>query len=346
MRLALLALAGAACASSGALLADADADLRERDFERALDRYRSLKNRECSGGDAALCCRGMLGEGEALLALGERQAAIKTLERCRSQCPRDLDVRRKLYLAEHPADPETPAPTGRASFVVEHDLGRLGERPKITWLGLFLDGELMGREPHAVAPGNHDLEADGFVDVPGPEGRRPVRLRARAPVVAPRSEPSARLVGTIRVSLGERQDATLPEDRITFQMEAVALTPAEKAKPETPDDPGTTAPKMLGHLLTQHLGLALRVSGARPKVPPELMRRGEGWKIQTEICVATDGRPDTIRFLEPSPAHDPRVDAAVLDTLRRWRYGAYRVNGVLQRFCHPLAVDLGGRDLR
>jgi hypothetical protein len=193
----------------------------------------------------------------------------------------------------------------------------------------------------AVTPGNHELEAEAFVEVRGAAGaRRPVRLRARHPLTVAPGAGVAELAATARLTLGERPDASLPEDRIVFQMEVTPLAPAGEAAAPAPAIPG--APAVVDRVLAQHLGLELRVSGDAPRVPPELLRRGQGWKMKTELCISPHGRVERVRFLEPAPAHDPRVDAAVLEALRRWRYGAYRVNGVLQAFCHALAVDLGG----
>jgi TonB family protein len=73
------------------------------------------------------------------------------------------------------------------------------------------------------------------------------------------------------------------------------------------------------------------------------LRRGEGWKVPTEICVSAAGRVESVEFLRPAPAHDPRADAAILEAVRRWRYGSYRVDGTLRPFCHPHDIDLALR---
>jgi outer membrane biosynthesis protein TonB len=82
------------------------------------------------------------------------------------------------------------------------------------------------------------------------------------------------------------------------------------------------------------------MTGSDPKFPPEFVQRGSGWRVRTEICVAPDGRVQAIQFVDTAPAHDPVVDATILETVRRWRYGAYKVDGALHGFCHLHEVDL------
>ena len=93
----------------------------QSDFGSAAKRYRKLSGEECTPeGTGRLCCAGLLGEAEALLALSERQAALKAFERCRQECPTNMEVRRKQFLAEHASDPEPAgAPVGAATFTVE-----------------------------------------------------------------------------------------------------------------------------------------------------------------------------------------------------------------------------------
>jgi hypothetical protein len=312
------------CAHGNDLLGAAQGSYGERDFERALKRYRKLGSEECSPeGTGRLCCAALLGEAESLMALQERQAGLKALERCRQECPTDLDVRRHLYLAEHASDPEPEAATVSSTFTVEHVLGGLGERDRILWVGLFLDGELVGHEPLVVHPGSHELEAEILLEARGPgKGGHgsPVRLRARQPVSVP--GPSY-----VRLTLAERADASLAEDRLTLELEVKSA--ADVTTPQ-PSDPAVAA----------KLNIDLRVAGQDPKFPAELSRHGDGWKMPAEICVGPEGRVRSVKFLEAAPAHEPRVDAILLEALRRWRYGAYRVDNVLTGFCHRHAVDL------
>jgi hypothetical protein len=37
---------------------------------------------------------------------------------------------------------------------------------------------------------------------------------------------------------------------------------------------------------------------------------------------------------------EPSVDAAILEGVRRWRYGAFKVDGKSYGFCHPHVLDL------
>ena len=329
--LVLTAVTLASCAHGNDLYVLAEGNFKERDFERALKRYRKLGSEECTPeGSRRLCCAALLGEAESLLALQEREASLKTYERCRQECPTDTEVRRRQYLAEHASDPEGDPRTVNSTFTVEHVLGGLGERDKILWVGLFLDGEVVGHEPLVVHPGAHELEAEILLEARGPDRNgnvnkmSPVRLRSRQPVAVPGAN-------YLRLTLAERAESSLAEDRMTLEIEVKS---ASEVKPEPrPSDPAVAA----------KLSIDLRVAGQDPKFPPELARHGDGWKVATEICVGPEGRVRSVKFLGPAPARDPRVDAIILETLRRWRYGAYRVDNVLTGFCHSHEVDLAAR---
>jgi hypothetical protein len=315
-----------ACAHGNDLLVAAQGNYGERDFEGALKRYRKLGGEECAPeGTRRLCCAALLGEAESLLALQERQAALKSFERCRQECPTDTDVRRKLFLAEHAQDPESDASTVTATFTVEHVLAGLGERDKIQWVGLFLDGELVGHEPLVVHPGAHELEAELLLDARGSSrGGTPVRLRSRQTISVP--GPSY-----VRLTLAERAESSLAEDRMSLDLEVKSAS--DVVAVAKPSDPAVAA----------KLTVDLRVAGENPRFPSDLARHGEGWKMRTEICVGPEGRVRSVRFLDASPAHDPRVDAILLEAVRRWRYGAYRVDNVLTGFCHEQDIDLAAR---
>jgi hypothetical protein len=319
-------LALGACAHGNDLLVAAQGSYGERDFESSLKRYRKLGDEECAPeGNHRLCCAGLLGAAQSLLSLQERDQALKTFERTRQECPTDLDVRRQLYLAEHASDPEADPATVPATFTVEHVLGGLDDDEKVLWVGLFLDGEFVGHEPLTVHPGAHDLEAEVLLEARGPEkgeSRSPVRLRARQPIGVPGPN-------YIRLTLANRADASLAEDRLALEMEV------RSASDFTP-----VAPKAPTAEVAAKLSIDLRVAGHDPKFPPELARHGDGWKMRTEICVAPEGRVRSIKFLDAAPAHDPRVDAILLETVRRWRYGAYKVDGVLTGFCHEHQINL------
>jgi len=316
----------AACAHGNDLYVLAEGNFKERDFERALKRYRKLGSEECTPeGTRRLCCAALLGEAESLLALQEREASLKTFERCRQECPMDTDVRRRQYLAEHASDPEGDPRTVNSIFTVEYVLGGLGDRDKILWVGLFLDGEFVGHEPLVVHPGAHDLEAEVLLEARGPDKQgSPVRLRSRQPVSVP--GPSY-----LRVTLAERAASSLAEDRMSLDIEVKSAT---DVRPE----PGPSDPAV-----AKKLSIDLRVAGEDPRFPPELARHGDGWKVNTEICVGPEGGVRSVKFLDAAPAHDPRVDAIILETVRRWRYGAYRVDNVLTGFCHSHAIDLAAR---
>jgi hypothetical protein len=328
LALTAVALAGAGCAHGNDLYALADGNFKERDFERALKRYRKLGSEECTPeGTRHLCCAALLGEAESLLALQEREASLQAFERCRQECPTDTDVRRQQFLAEHASDPEGDPRTVSSVFTVEYVLGGLGEREKILWVGLFLDGELVGHEPLMVHPGDHELEAEILLEARGPDksgSMSPVRLRSRQPVSVP--GPSY-----LRVTLAERAASSLAEDRMALDIEVKSASDVH-AEP-APSDPA----------VARKLNIDLRVAGQDPKFPPELARHGDGWKVNTEICVGPEGRVRSLKFLDAAPAHDPRADAIILEAVRRWRYGAYRVDNVLTGFCHAHQIDLAAR---
>ena len=327
------------CASGDQLLNAAQSDFRERDFQGALGRYRDLGREQCVPDKSPrLCCAALIGEADALVALEEAQAALRAYEHGRAQCPDNLEVRRKHYLAQHASDPEPTGPESTASFAVEHLLGSLGDGARILWVGVFLDGELVGRDPSPVRPGKHDLEAEALVEGRGSSssGSRTVRLHARQPLVVPAHTTSTDLRGTIRLIFGERAEASMPDNRLSFDMEVTPLRPAGSEPPAAAAKPGDG-------MLTAHVGRDLRVSGGDPRIPADLVRRGDGWKVPTEVCVKADGKVDSVEFLRPTPARDPRADAAILEAVRRWRYGSYKVNGALKPFCHPHDIDLAAR---
>lgn len=328
-----------ACAHGNDLLASADGGLRDRDFEYALKRYRKLSSEECNPeGSQRLCCAGVIGEGRALMALQERQAAIKAFEHGRAECPTDVEVRRQLFLAEHATDPENNDATTQASFTVEHVLSGLGPREKITWVGVFLDGEIVGHDPIAVHPGSHDLDAELLLQAQGAaKGSQTVRLRARQPLDVPAGSVGA-FTKNIRLTLTERADASLAEDRLALALELVPLVEATPA----PAGARVTTIGKAGDTPAR-LDTDLRVTGTDPKFPADLAKHGSGWKMRTRICVGPEGQVKSIAFLDTAPAHEPRVDAIVLETVRRWRFGSYRVDGVLQGFCYDTDIDLASK---
>jgi hypothetical protein len=341
----LVAVAGASCASSPERLYDADRRFEDREFGRALAGYREVAERECAvGADAALCCDALRGQAESLRELQEAQESLRVLRRARGQCPFDLQVRRRLYEAEHPQiETDTPPAASSVTFSLEMHFGTLGERAKVVWAGLFFDGQLATREPVAARPGQHEVETEIYLDVPGgggDRGPRRLRLAASKTVTVPSGGSTTAVTGKVTLRLEERR-ASLPEERFTLTLEGGELVPGVAGSTPPPPKPNAGP---LDRILAEHLGISMRTSGGRPKVPRELLRAGQGWKIPTELCVSPQGRVEMLRILAPAPAREPRVDASIFDTIRRWRYGQYILNGVPQPFCHALLVDLGGRD--
>jgi hypothetical protein len=317
--MAVLILAG--CTHGEALLARADGNLAERDFGSALARYRDLAGESCKPeGEARLCCAALRGQADALLAMNERQAAAQALDRQVQQCPMDLEVRRKQYQTQHAGESEDPSTT-TVDVGADHVVTGLGDRERLVWLGLFLDGEPVGHEPLTVHAGRHDLVAEALLRAPGPRqrgvGRSEVHLRARQDLTVPAGAP---LAGEVTLAFIGRPDSSLAENLIALELGPLATPPA-------PPHPGPP-------------DLDLRMTGAEPVFPPELRQRGEGWKVPLRICVAADGRVRSVAMLSAAPARDPRADAIIIETVRRWRYGPYKVNGQPQGFCHLHAVDL------
>jgi hypothetical protein len=314
----LVLLAG--CTHGEALLARADANLAERDFGQALGRYRTLDGEACHPeGSSQLCCAALRGQADALLATNERQAALEALERQVQECPTDLEVRRKQYQAQHAGESEDPSTTS-FDIGVDHAVTGLGDGERLVWLGLFLDGEPVGHEPLAVHPGNHELVADALLQAPGVERRRTrseVRLRARQSLVIP---PGGPVTGEVTLSFVSRPDSSLPENLIALEMGPLGAPPA-------PPHPGPP-------------DIDLRVAGADPVFPAELRQRGEGWRVPLRICVAPDGKVRSVALRAAAPARDPRADAIIVETVRRWRYGLYRVDTQPQGFCHLHEIDL------
>jgi hypothetical protein len=341
MRLAKIALclvSGLACASSSSLLSEADRHLEDRELGRATARYREVAEKECATGDQALCCDALRGQAEALHQADERQDALRAWRRAAGQCPMDLAVRRRLFQAEHVGEAESPAAPSTVAYAIEAQVAALGARVKLTWVGLFLDGELATREPVALKPGPHALDAEIFFEVPERDrAPRRMRLSASKSVTVPTGGATTVLTGKVRLVLAERS-ATMPEERYTLTLEGGEVAPAA-----APTAPAGKQPGVLEQILAEHLGMSMRTEGSPPRVPRELLRAGEGWKIPAELCVTPQGRVDLIRLLQPGAGRDPRVDAAILEAVRRWSYGQYVLNGVPQPFCHALIIDLAGR---
>jgi TonB family protein len=313
-----LLLAG--CTHGEGLLARADANLGERDFGSALGRYRDLADESCKPqGREPLCCAALRGQADALLGMNERQAALAALERQVQECPTDPEVRRKLYQAQHAGESEDPALT-TVDLGADHVVTGLGDGEQLQWVAVFLDGEPLGHEPLSVHPGAHELTAEALLRAAGPGRGRPrdeVHLRARQDLMVAGGAP---VTGEVPLRFVGRPDSSLADDLIALEMGPPAVTP-------TPPRPGPP-------------DFDLRVAGADPLFPPELRHRGQGWKVPLRICVTPEGRVRSVALLSAAPARDPRVDAIIVEAVRRWRYGPYKVNGQRQGFCHLHAIDL------
>ncbi len=323
-----------ACAHSPDILREAQGRLDDREFGRALAGFREVSEKECAAGEGALCCAALLGAADSLAALDERQNAISSYRRAQNQCPFDVTVRRKLFLTEHAGDPEITTAPASVSFQVEHRFMGLGTRIHLVWLGLFLDGEVIGPGPLPVRTGTHEIEVEAFLDIATTKenpGRR-LRLRAVRPLDVSGIGPSSVLGGVIQLLFTESPREPVVEARYSLELNVSTLGPATALKMETKK---TEAP-----VLEQHLGMNLRETGEPPKIPRALLKSGPGWTAASELCVNPEGRVESLRFLGPSPVHNPVVDAAIVEALRRWRYGRYVLNGVPQPFCHSLSVDL------
>lgn len=323
------------CTHSPDILREAQLRFEDREFGRALPGFRKVSAKECEKGEGAMCCAALLGEADSLAGMDERHNAVASYRRARTQCPFDVTVRRKLFLAEHAGDPEVSTAPASVSFQIDHRFVGLGPRVRLVWLGLFLDGETIGRGPIAVHAGNHEVEVEAFLEIIATKENpaRQLRLRAVRPVVVSAVGPSSVLGGVIQLLFAETLREPVVEARYRLELTVSPLGPESAMKMETPK---TAAP-----MLEQHLGMNLRETGDRPKIPRALLKAGPGWTALSELCVNPEGRVESIRFLRPSPVHDPVVDAAIVDALRRWRYGRYVLNGVPQPFCHSLLVDLG-----
>jgi hypothetical protein len=324
----LLALsAAAACGHEG--IGAADDSFRDRAFGSAIRRYREVSQVECEGGNSQLCCRALLGEADSLAGLNERQQAEQAYGRVRADCPYDLTVRRKLYLLQHPPEGDTDVPERAIAFPTEYKLSGLGLTTKLQWAAVFLDGEPIGHERSNALPGPHELEAEAFVEI----GGRVIRARDRKPLVVPGRTPSYELVSSLRLALGAAGDGQAAEVRL--ELEVGDLVPAGDVKPPPPPAAGSVE-----EYAGQHAGFSLFESGDPPRLPREIVHRGEGWSTHVEICVAPEGHVERIKFLEASAVREPAVDAAILEAVRRWHYGRFLANGKLRGYCHAHILDL------
>lgn len=319
----------AGCAHSGDKLATAERRLAEHAYGNAVRLFQEVGRDECAEGDSPLCCRALLGEAEALLGAGERQAALQAFGRCRERCPQDLTVRRRQYLAEHALDEEPTEAERSLSLSLAYVLDRVSDDVRLIWAGVFLDGEPVGREIMAARPGPHAVEAEVILEVlGGPQRGKRLRLRDGKTVTVSRSWSAPRLALRLRIEQGA--------DASGGRLE---LTVLENETPTAADSPPAVDDKQ-GQILSRHVGFALRESGNPPRLPPDLVRQGKGWTVPLDLCVGPAGRVERVRFVAEAPGREPLVDAAVLESVRRWRYGTYRVGDTPRGFCHPIEVDL------
>jgi hypothetical protein len=331
----MMALAGCA---HGEGIGAADDSLHDRSYATAIRRYREVGQAECAGGDRHLCCRALIGEADSLAGLNERQQAEQAYGRVRSDCPYDLGVRRKLYLLQHPPDAESNVPERAITFPIEYVLTGLGGTAKITWAAVFLDGEPIGHDRSSALPGNHELEAEIFLErtsVTGDAPTRRVRARDRKPFLVPPVTTSYELVAPLRVVITQRAPGDSEEADARLDLEVGALVPALDVKA-----PPAPAAGSVDEYAGNHAGYALFESGDPPRLPAGIVHRGEGWSARLEICVEPQGNVERIKLLEPAAVREPEVDAAILEAVRRWHYGRFMVNGKLHGYCHPHVVDL------
>jgi serine/threonine-protein kinase len=80
----------------------------------------------------------------------------------------------------------------------------------------------------------------------------------------------------------------------------------------------------------------------RPTLPPEARRPGMVYWGLLKVCADSDGT--VVRTSVIKAFNHPGLDETVQDTVRRWRYRPYLINGVPTPFCTPVRIELRGRE--
>jgi hypothetical protein len=325
-------LAAAGCAHTPEILAEARGKYALHDYDDALAGYREAAAQACTEGATPSCCEALSGEGDSLMGQGERMGAAKAFARAARDCPYDLTVRRKLYLAQTSLAADETGSRRTITLTLEHDVAKLGARVQIVWVAAFFDGQLVGREPLVTRAGRHDVEAEAFLRLStgtrGGDGARAgelVRLTAHAELGIPARMPSSQLVGVVRLAFDDRG--------LVVAVPKFSSDETATAAPEA--DANAAGPDM-----SRAAAKGLLLSGEDPRIPTNLRRPGAHWRSHIRVCVEPGGHVTTLRFLElPAPA-EPRIDAAIVEALRRWRHRPYTAEGKTANFCYDDLLNL------
>jgi hypothetical protein len=325
---ACLAVAGAGCTSIADRLARADQQRHDLAFGSALGQYRAVGQDACSEGSEgdAACCRALLGEAVCSLELGERASAIHAAERARRRCPHDLEARRLLHEVRRPEAVTPVPPAYRVPLAIEVDPRGLPRAARVTWLAVFVAGVPVGTEAIELGPGTHEVEAELALAPPAGREEPPMLLHDRGTLTVSGAGAPGGEARLLRLTV----DAS-PTPRLTLTIQPLVPLPI---------GPMAKLPPEQALIFLQKIGPALRESAPRPRVPPEHRRRGPHWEMPVTLCVDPSGNVTTLRLASTGPGRHPRVDGAVLDAVRAWRYGVFRLNGVAQAYCHDEALDL------
>jgi TonB family protein len=94
-------------------------------------------------------------------------------------------------------------------------------------------------------------------------------------------------------------------------------------------------------LLPPSIGTGQRLSDINdpqysPRLPPALNRSGMIVWGMFRICVTTDGRVSDVRIVKSA---DALVDDGWMQTIRRWQYRPYSIEGRAVPFCHAMRIE-------
>jgi TonB family protein len=110
--------------------------------------------------------------------------------------------------------------------------------------------------------------------------------------------------------------------------------PPEQSAPATPGTPPRSLPPEAGRA---QLAIDPTVAPYLPRVPPELAGTGAQSTVLLRICVSAAGSVDRVFTMKGG---NPRIDAAIVQTVRTWKYKPYQVDGRPVPFCTTLRYSL------
>jgi hypothetical protein len=307
----------------------------------ALAAQEKVVDSECSayGRASDACCAALAGEGDVLVASGQRDAALAAYERALQRCPRYDPVHRQLFLCRHP---EAASASNAATREIEMGLTyhpRLGDDLLMIWHEAFIDGSPIGIGPIKLASRRvHEIEAGVFLQ-PFDVRDGPVTImRTRRALILPDTPADeGPLVVRVQVRVHDRGGSSSLETRVAPEVvvepirSKKAIADAEKAATA---ERAASAPPLLRPQITKGMLLT------RPSIPPGLTQLdGGGWAM-LKLCVSAVGQVEDVSVLR---ATNPALTGGMVRTVYTWRYRPYQVDGGPVPFCTLVRFEVNIR---